>query len=237
MNDSAHPDRLGAKEATQEERVGRPVDVESQTCNDRARPPEPDNEADHQRLPQGRGSVASNEDPKKEKDMSDHLFAGLTEAEWADLEWAERYDPNGECRGLVFLGPAKFAREHLAPLGEPAIVVGVAIWSLAFINKGAPMGCRDMRLLACRLGFLPEVDYDVTLAALEKEGLILRRNDEVLPLFYPEEEASFDSWKREMNPARRWAYQMVPSFLGPDFGLRIEGDPRVPPVAVTSEND
>ena len=33
MNDSAHPDRLGAKEATQEERVGRPVDVESQTCN------------------------------------------------------------------------------------------------------------------------------------------------------------------------------------------------------------
>ena len=169
--------------------------------------------------------------------MSDQLFAGLTEAEWADLEWAERYDPNGECRGLVFLGPAKFARERLAPLGQAAIVVGVAIWSIAFSNKGGAVVCRDMRLRACRLGFWPEVDYNATLAALEKEGLILRQDDEVLPLFYPEEEAAFDSWKREMNPARRWEYQMVPSFLGPDFGLRIEGDPRVAPAAMSPEND
>ncbi len=25
----------------------------------------------------------------------------------------------------------------------------------------------------------------------------------------PEEEAAFDSWKQEMNPARRWEYQCV----------------------------
>ena len=65
MNDSTHTDRLGAKEASQEERVGQPVDMESETCNDRERPPEPENEADHQRLPQGRGSMASNEDPER----------------------------------------------------------------------------------------------------------------------------------------------------------------------------
>ncbi len=86
--------------------------------------------------------------------MSDQLFAGLTEKEWADLESAEGMILMGT-PGLVFLGPARFSKERSAPLGEAAIVVGVAVWSLAFSNKGGPVGGRrEMRLRACRLGVL-----------------------------------------------------------------------------------
>jgi hypothetical protein len=136
--------------------------------------------------------MANQQSTLKEIHMDDQVFAGLTEEEWAELEWDQRYDPDGAYRGLVFPMSGRFVRTCLAPLGDAAVNVGAALWSLAFRQRGGPISCRDIRLLACRLARHQTIDYDRTLAALQDQGLARREGNEVWPLFYAAEKKLFD---------------------------------------------
>jgi hypothetical protein len=150
--------------------------------------------------------------------MSTQTFAGTTEEEWEALEDEQRYS-GGQYRGLVFFAPARFSRERLAPLGQEAVVVGVAIWILAYEHEGQPVSCRDMRMFACGLGLREPIDYPTTLARLEQAGLIRVDGHQIVPLFYAEEKATMKAWAEAKKPGTEGDYRWAPSFLGEEFGF------------------